>query len=95
MARTRHWSEDSYWTDALEEFNRLVNNGQTEIILNLPAILEVAYNGNGPAYKLMDAMISVQEQEGMDGCKGAPRVMLALLARLHELSRSTEHRDEE
>jgi len=83
---TKHWSEDRYWTDALERFHHIQADGHTQLTLNLPAILEVAFNGDGPAYKLMDAMVSVWEQEGMDGFRGAPRIMLALLMRLQELS---------
>ena len=88
MTQTRHWSEDAYWSEALEQLHRLQEDGQTQIILDLPAILAVAFRGDGPAYKLMEAMVSVQEQEGMEGFKGAPRVMLALLVRLEELSHS-------
>lgn len=86
MNETKHWSEDRYWTDALERFHHLEADGQTQLTLNLPAILEVAFNGDGPAYKLMDAMVSVREQEDVDGFRGAPRIMLALLMRLQELS---------
>jgi hypothetical protein len=46
----------------------------------------VVYDDDGPAYKLMDAMVSVKEQDGMEGFRGAPRVLLALLLRLEELS---------
>ena len=90
MSETEHWSEDKYWTEALEQLYRLQQSGQTQLVLDLEAISQVAYNGNGPAYKLMHAMISVNEQEGMDGFKGAPRVMLALLIRLAELSEAQE-----
>jgi len=85
-----HWSKDSYWTDALEELKHLNQAGQTQLILDLKAISQIAFNGDGPAYKLMDAMTSVKDHEGMDGFKGAPRVMLALLIRLAELSRVTQ-----
>ena len=92
MNKIRHWSKDKYWTEALEQFQRLQEDDQTQITLDITAILRVAFNGDGPAYKLMDAMVSVYEHEGMDSFKGAPRVMLALLVRLQELSRS--HKDE-
>jgi len=82
-----HWSHDPYWTDALESFYRLRDEGKTRLSLDLPAIEEAAFDGDGPAYKLMDAMESVRTQEGMEGCRGAGRVLLALLVRLHELSR--------
>jgi hypothetical protein len=85
--KTKHWSEDRFWTDALEQLYRLQQEEQPQLTLDINAISQVAYNGDGPAYKLMDAMLSVQEHEGWDGFKGAPRVMLALLIRLAELSR--------
>lgn len=87
MNSPRHWSEDPYWTEALE---RVPESGTLEI--DIEKIREVAFRGDGPAYKLMEAMVSVSEQEGMDGCRGAPRVMLALLVRLSELA-STESSD--
>lgn len=87
MSKTKHWAEDTYWTDALDQLQQLRESGKTQITLDLKAIEEVAYNGDGPAYKLMDAMLSVHELETWDGYRGAPRVMLALLVRLQELSR--------
>lgn len=42
--------------------------------------------GNGPAYKLLDAMQSVKEYERYDGYKGPPRLVLALLWKLQEIS---------
>ena len=81
-----HWSHDRYWTDALEVLYRLRDEGQTRLTLDLTAIEEIAFRGDGPAYKLMDAMESVRTQEGMEGYRGAPRILLALLMRLRELS---------
>lgn len=86
MSEIRHWSEDEYWTDALEQVHHLQEEGETQLVLDLDAISKVAFNGDGPAYKLMNAMVSVYEQEGEDGCKGAPRVMLALLIHLARIS---------
>ncbi len=83
----KHWSEDVYWIDALDRLHQLQDKGQTELILDLTRIDEVAFREDGPAYKLMDAMCSVRDHEGMDGFRGAPRIMLALLVRLEELSR--------
>jgi hypothetical protein len=59
------------------------------LTLDLTAIEEAAHRGDGPAYKLKDAMLSVQEHEANEGFRGAPRVMLALLVRLQELSQGT------
>lgn len=84
----KHWAEDTYWTDALDRLYQLREEGQTQLILDLAKIQEVAYDGDGPAYKLMDAMLSVKEHEGWEAFRGAPRVMLALLIRLEEVSRS-------
>lgn len=86
MSHHDHWSQDPYWTEALDQFQKLQKDGIQEIVLNLNAIQEVIFNGDGPAYKLMDGMISVKEHEGMEGCRGAPRLVLALLVRLRELS---------
>lgn len=54
---TQHWSEDTYWTDALERLYRLREEGKTQLTLDLTAIEEIVFNGDGPAYKLMDAII--------------------------------------
>lgn len=83
---TRHWAEDDYWIKATEALYRFNESGQTTITLNMEAIREVIYNGDGPAYRLMDGMVSVQEHEGMDGCRGAPRLLLATLIELANLS---------
>lgn len=90
MDKTKHWSEDSYWTEALEEYHRFRDSGQTELSLNIKAIEDAIYNGDGPAYKIMEAMGSVQELEGYDGFRGAPRLVLALLMRLNEISKGAE-----
>jgi hypothetical protein len=80
---SRHWSEDPFWTEALDEYRRLRESGQTRIELNLEAVEECIFRGDGPAYRLMEGMCSVQEHEGMEGCRGAPRLVLALLACLY------------
>lgn len=81
-----HWHEDRYWTDALERLYKLREAGEMTLHLDLRKIEEVAYNGDGPAYKLMHAMCEISEDKGWDGCRGAPRVMLALLIRLADIS---------
>lgn len=85
-----HWSEDPYWTDALDRYQALRAAGTNTITLDLEAIERTAFDGNGPAYRAMEAMGSVLAQEGFDGFRGAPRVMLALLVHLVELSDSAE-----
>ena len=66
------------------------DSADTQITIDLKAVTEAAFSGDGPAYKLLDAMRSVWEHEGWDGCRGAPRVMFALLMRLAELSGRTQ-----
>jgi len=44
--------------------------------------------GDSPAYRLMEAMVSVKEHEGMDNYRGAPRLVLALLERLDVISKA-------
>ena len=93
MSEQRHWSNDPYWADALNKFVELRDKrGKTKFELDLAAIENASYAGEGPAYKLMDAMVSVKEQEGEDGYRGAPRVLLALLVRLEEISKAKRKR---
>jgi hypothetical protein len=80
----RHWSEDPYWTEAAERFYDLREKGAKQLVIDLDAIGENLYNGDGPAYRALEAMLSVDEHEGMDGCRGAPRIVLALLQILSE-----------
>ncbi len=87
--KARHWSEDPYWTDALDRYYKLRESGRARIELDLDAIEEIIVNGDGPAYRLMTAMQSVAELEGMDGYRGAPRLILALLGRLQEISQTS------
>lgn len=81
---TSHWSSDPYWTDALKAFTELRRSGQSHLTLDLEAIESILFNGGGPAYKLIEAMCSVKEHEGSEGYRGAPRLVLALLAVLNE-----------
>jgi hypothetical protein len=86
MEEVKHWSGDRYWTDALEAYYKLREDGQRELTLDLGVIEEELFNGDSPAYKAMEAMVSVWQQEGYEGHRGAPRVLLALLMRLGEIS---------
>lgn len=81
---TEHWSQDPYWTDALERYEAEKEKGTQALVINLDAIESVLFNGDGPAYRALDAMLSVQEHEGYEGHRGAPRVVLALLQILSE-----------
>lgn len=93
MERDRyHWSDDQYWTDALDAWVRRRDKGLRFVTIDMHAVERVIFNGDGPAYKLMEAMCSVEREEGWEGWegyKGAPRVLLAALMRLAEASGST------
>lgn len=87
---TRHWSEDPYWTEAANRFYELREEGTKQLVIDLDAIDETLYDGDGPAYRALEAMLSVHEHEGMDGFRGAPRIVLALLQILSEQDRNSK-----
>lgn len=80
-----HWSENKFWLEATDRYQQARKNGLKKITIDLDEVEKIAYDGDGPAYSLMDAMRSVIEYEGMDGYRGAPRIMLALLFHVSEL----------
>jgi hypothetical protein len=80
-----HWSSDPYWVEALEAYDQL-RGQRRRLVLDLKQVEREIVNGDGPAYRLVDAMHSVRVHDGADGYRGAPRLVLALLARLSELS---------
>lgn len=82
---TRHWSEDKYWLDAFEDYQKFLASGQRTLTLDMGAIQQVISKGDGPAYRLLYGMLSVNEHEGWDGLKGAPRLLLATLMELAKL----------
>ena len=84
---TRHWSEDPYWTEAADRFYELREGGMKQLVIDIDSIETTLYDGDGPAQRALEAMLSVREHEGMDGCKGASRVVLALLQILSEQAR--------
>jgi hypothetical protein len=81
-----HWAEDRYWTDALERFRIARERGETTVALDLAETEKNAFHDDGPAYRLMKAMGTVLESEGREGYRGAPRLLLATLMHLAELS---------
>lgn len=85
-----HWSSDPYWTEALAAWRRLRDRGVRFVTLDLEALEAVMFRGDGPAYRLLQAMLSVEREEGYDGFKGAPRVLLAAIMRMAEVSGTTE-----
>jgi hypothetical protein len=60
---SENWAKDPYWTEALAEVGRRCAEGDTELKLDLNAICRTAYEEDGPAYRLMEAMHSVRERE--------------------------------
>ena len=84
-----HWADDPYWVEALYALRRRRDKGLRFLTIDLEALDEVVFRGDGPAYRLMGAMETVQRDEGWEGFKGAPRVLLAMLLRLAEISQTT------
>lgn len=80
----RHWSSDTYWTDALNKYKNIRVSGESILKIDLHTLNEMIFDGDSPAYKMIEAMCSVKEHEGWDGYRGAPRLVLALLALLNE-----------
>lgn len=89
MNERTHWSEDPYWQEASEIWQRISQSQQKTVEIDLEALQEVVFNGTGPAYRLMEAMVNIHETEGMEGFRGAPRVLLALLAKLSEAGKTS------
>jgi hypothetical protein len=86
---TRHWAADPYWTEAFEASVRRRQGGRRRrISLDLDAIERALFDGDSPAYRLMEAMVSVKKRERWDGYRGAPRLVLALLEHLDEISKA-------
>lgn len=81
-AEPEHWSNNPYWTEALDAYSALRERGQRSITIDLEKLEEFIFDGGSPAYQLLEAMVSVQDQEAWDGYRGAPRLVLALLKNL-------------
>jgi hypothetical protein len=80
-----HWADDPYWTEALDRYVR-GRSRRRKITIDIQRMESVIYHGDiSPAYRLMEAMCSVKEHEGMEGYRGAPRLVLALLQLLSEI----------
>ena len=80
------WGSQPYWTDALHEMSQAMQDGGRLVTIDVKKIGDQLFMENGPAYKLLSAMNSVSEHEGYEGFKGAPRLVLALLWKLQEIS---------
>ncbi|WP_301101493.1 hypothetical protein [Propionivibrio sp.] len=86
--RTIWWGEQRYWTDALDAICLAMEDGGRLVTIDVKKIESHLFDGDGPAYMLLEAMKSVIEHEGYDGYKGAPRLVKALLWKLQEISES-------
>lgn len=78
------WSSDRYWTAAFENDLAPRESGQRSINIGLAVLESVIFDGDSPAYKLVEAMCSVKEHEAWDGHRGAPRLVLALFVKINE-----------
>ena len=76
------WTQDPYWQRGSELLEDL-REKDGKIVIDLSDLEKSVYNGDGPAYKLMEAMAGIRDTEGDSGFRGAPRVLLALLANLN------------
>src|SRR5947209_3878936 len=72
-------ANDPFWTEALDRYLKLRQSGTRELTVDLDRLENLIFDGDGPAYKAMDAMVSVREHEGYEGFRGAPRIVCALL----------------
>ena len=86
-----NWTRDPYWQNGSDLLEELRKKDQ-KIVIDLSALEKIVYDGDGPAYKLMEAMASIRDTEGDYGYRGAPRVLLALLANLHSNRKQPESR---
>ena len=78
------WTQDPYWQSGTERLEDL-REKEEKIVIDLSILEKCIYDGDGPAYKLMEAMAGIRDTEGDSGFRGAPRVLLALLANLNNL----------
>ena len=90
MSETIWWGEDSYWSEALDNIEKLLQGDNSLVIIDLAKIDAVMFNAEGPAYRLLEAMKSVLEHESYDGYRGAPRLIYALLRQLRQISEKGE-----
>ena len=51
-----NWSHDTYWTDAMNEYQHARDDGGRLVEIDLAAIEKVIFNDDGPAFRLLDAM---------------------------------------
>lgn len=63
-----------------------MQDGACLVTIDVKKIGDQLFMENGPAYKLLSVMNSVSEHEGYEGFKDAPRLVLAFLWKLQEMS---------
>lgn len=85
----KYWAEDEYWTKAADRYCEQREKGVRHLAIDLDAVEDILYDGDGPAYRMLEAMLSVNENESTDGYRGVPRIVLALLQVLSEQGRKT------
>ena len=86
MEERQYWANEAYWIDALAAYQAHREAGCKHVTIDLEAVEKVVFDGDGPAYRLLYAMESVIKHEGEEGFRGAPRLLLATLLCLHEIS---------
>lgn len=79
-----HWSADPTLVGALERYGERLQLGDDKITLDLTALERYIYDSNSPAYRVMKGMHTVWRDEGTEGSRGAPRLVMALLQLLSE-----------
>lgn len=88
MKPIAHWSEDRFWTDALDVYVEQRSAGRRRLCLDLDRLDAYLVQGDSAAHQLVDAMCSVREHEGSEGHRGAPRLVMALLVHLAQSAES-------
>ena len=85
---SKYWAEDEYWAEAAGRYCEQREKGVRHLAIDLDAVEGILYDGEAPAYRVLEAMLSVHENESTDGYRGAPRIVLALLQVLSEQGRN-------
>ena len=71
-----YWANDPFWVAAHDAYVEARASGTRQVTLDLDTI-EEAVHSTDFAHRLMNAMVSVQQEESMDGFRGASRLVLA------------------
>ncbi|WP_448580368.1 hypothetical protein [Thermaurantiacus sp.] len=93
-----HWYDDSYWVGSLDRYLAHRDGGARTLTIDISAVEGAIFRGEGPGYRLFEAMNSIRNDasEQSEGFRGVPRLCLAFLMHLHEISeRGPEEAGEE